>query len=120
MEKIDGGKLKKEVQEQIRYQAIRLRKAGKKYREIEEVLSVSRTTICTWYKKYEREGKKGIKTKKRGRKPGEFRTLNSETFIKFLKRPIKDANQKIFLILDNLRVHHEPCVFITPMASKIG
>ena len=27
-------------------------------------------------------------------------------FIKFLKRLIKDANQKIFLIIDNLRVHH--------------
>ena len=78
MEKIDGRKLKKEVQEQIRYQAIRLRKAGKKYREIEEVLSVSRTTICTWYKNYERQGKKGIKTKKRGRKLGEFRTLSPD------------------------------------------
>jgi len=32
--------------------------------------------------------------------------MNAKTFIKFLKRLIKDANQKIFLILDNLRVHH--------------
>jgi len=78
MEKIDGRKLKKEVQEQIRYQAIRLRKAGKKYREIEEVLSVSQTIICTWYKKYEREGKKGIKARKREHKLGKFRTLNSD------------------------------------------
>jgi len=89
MEKIDGRKLKKEVQEQIRYQAIRLRKAGKKYREIEEVLSVSRTTICTWYKKYEREGKKSIKTQKRGRKIGEFRTLNMDQE-KHLKKLIQD------------------------------
>lgn len=89
MEKIDGRKLKQEVQEQIRYQAIRLRKAGKKYREIEEVLAVSRTTICTWYKKYERKGKKGIKTKKRGRKLGEFRTLNSDQE-KQLKKLIQD------------------------------
>lgn len=89
MEKIDGRKLKQEVQEQIRYQAIRLRKAGKKYREIEEVLAVSRTTICTWYKKYERGGKKGIKTKKRGRKLGEFRTLNADQE-KQLKKLIQD------------------------------
>jgi len=89
MDKIDGRKLKKEVQEQIRYQAIRLRKAGKKYKEIEKVLSVARTTICTWYKKYEREGKKGIKTKKRGRKLGEFRTLNSDQE-KQLKKLIQD------------------------------
>ena len=32
--------------------------------------------------------------------------LNADTFIKFLKRLIKDSDRKIFLILDNLRVHH--------------
>jgi len=34
-------------------------------------------------------------------------TMNAQTFIKFLSRLIKDAGgRKIFLILDNLRVHH--------------
>ena len=33
-------------------------------------------------------------------------TLNAKTFIKFMMRLIKDATRKIFLILDNLRVHH--------------
>jgi hypothetical protein len=33
-------------------------------------------------------------------------TMNAKTFLKFVKRLIKDATQKIFLILDNLRVHH--------------
>jgi len=32
--------------------------------------------------------------------------MNSTTMIKFLKRLIKDSNYKIFLILDNLKVHH--------------
>ncbi|MDD4394191.1 MAG: transposase [Desulfobacterales bacterium] len=32
--------------------------------------------------------------------------MNSKTLIKFLKRLVKDATQKVFLILDNLRVHH--------------
>ncbi|MDC3237185.1 IS630 family transposase [bacterium] len=32
--------------------------------------------------------------------------MNSATFIKFMKRLIKDAGRKIYLILDNLRVHH--------------
>jgi len=32
--------------------------------------------------------------------------MNAKTFLKFVKRLIKDATQKIFLILDNLRVHH--------------
>lgn len=33
-------------------------------------------------------------------------TMNSDTLIKFLKRLIKDAGRKIYLIMDNLRVHH--------------
>ena len=32
--------------------------------------------------------------------------MNADTLIKFMKRLIKDANRKIFLILDNLKVHH--------------
>ena len=32
--------------------------------------------------------------------------MNADTFIKFTKRLIKDADRKIFLILDNLKVHH--------------
>jgi len=32
--------------------------------------------------------------------------MNANMLIKFLKRLIKDADRKVFLILDNLRVHH--------------
>jgi len=32
--------------------------------------------------------------------------LNVAIFIDFMKRLIKDAKQKVFLIVDNLRVHH--------------
>ena len=32
--------------------------------------------------------------------------MNSQTLIKFMKRLIKDTDKKIFLILDNLKVHH--------------
>ena len=32
--------------------------------------------------------------------------LRSDTFLKFLRRMIKDVERKIFLIVDNLRVHH--------------
>ncbi len=32
--------------------------------------------------------------------------MNSRTLIRFLRRLIKDADRKVFLILDNLRVHH--------------
>ena len=32
--------------------------------------------------------------------------MNADIFIKFMKRLIKDADRKIFMILDNLKVHH--------------
>ena len=34
------------------------------------------------------------------------KTLNAQVLIKFLARLIKDADKKVFLILDNLKVHH--------------
>jgi transposase len=36
--------------------------------------------------------------------------MNADVFIGFLKRLIKDANRKVILILDNLRVHHAKVV----------
>jgi len=36
--------------------------------------------------------------------------LNSDQLIVFLKRLVKDAKRKVFLILDNLRVHHAKLV----------
>jgi transposase len=32
--------------------------------------------------------------------------MNSGTIIKFMKRLIKESTRKIFLVLDNLKVHH--------------
>ena len=37
-------------------------------------------------------------------------TMNAERFIVFLKRLIKGANRKLFIVLDNLRVHHSKMV----------
>jgi len=36
--------------------------------------------------------------------------MNAERFIKFLKQLMKGADKKIFLTLDNLRVHHAKVV----------
>ncbi len=36
--------------------------------------------------------------------------MNSQTLIKFLKRLVKDTDRKVFLILDNIRVHHSKMV----------
>ena len=78
MEKIDTRKLKPEVLQQLRNQAIRLRKKGMTYKAISEVIDVHHTTICRWWKAYERQGTKGIRLKTRGRKHGAKRTLNPE------------------------------------------
>ncbi len=37
-------------------------------------------------------------------------SMNADVLIDFMKRLIKDANKKVFLILDNLRVHHAKVV----------
>ncbi len=46
MEKIDARKLSTDAQQQLRYQAIRLRKQGRKYKEIAEIIGVQLTTVC--------------------------------------------------------------------------
>ena len=38
------------------------------------------------------------------------RTMNADVLIDFMKRLIKDADRKVILILDNLRVHHAKVV----------
>ena len=63
MKKIDARKLPTEAQQEIRNQAIRLKKAGRTYKEISEIIGVQLTTVCTWYQAYKRDGKKAIKIK---------------------------------------------------------
>lgn len=78
MEKIDARKLNTETQQQLRNQAIRLKKAGKTYKEIAEIIGVDPTTPCKWYRAYLLDGKSAIKIKKRGRPKNTGRTLEPE------------------------------------------
>jgi transposase len=78
MEKTDTRKLEIELLQQLRQQAIRLRKKGMTYKAISEVIDVHYSTICGWWKVYEKEGAKGIRFKTRGRKNGDKRTLKPE------------------------------------------
>lgn len=78
MEKIDARKLSTEAQQQLRNQAIRLRKAGRKYKEIAEITGVHATTVCKWYKAFLRDGKSAVVIKKRGRPKGSCCTLNPD------------------------------------------
>ena len=76
MEKIDARKLSTEAQEVLRRQAVRLRKRGDSYKSIGEIVDVHAQTVSRWWQKYQREGAKGLKTERRGRRAGEKRTLS--------------------------------------------
>ena len=78
MEKTDTRKLKPEVQQELRNQAIRLRKAGRTYKEIGEIVGVHHTNVCKWWKAYEKGGQKAIRQKLRGRRTGSCRTLTED------------------------------------------
>ena len=89
MEKIDARKLKAEAQQLLRNQVIRLRKAGKTYKQISEIVGIYPSTACSFYKAYEKGGHKAVKIKKRGRPKGSCRTLDTEQE-KRLKKAITD------------------------------
>lgn len=89
MEKTDTRKLKPEVQQELRNQAIRLRKAGRTYKEIGAIVGVHHTNVCKWWKAYEQGGQKAIKHKQRGRRKGDCRTLTNGQE-RELQRLIKD------------------------------
>ncbi len=78
MEKIDARSLSTDAQQQLRYQAIRLREGGKTYDEIALVVGVHRLTISKWWKAYQEQGLAGIEIKKRGRRLGDGRRLDAK------------------------------------------
>ncbi len=75
MTKRDARKLSTEAQQELRELAVRLKESGKKYDEIAEIVNVHPTTICTWYKAYQKGGIEALKIKKRGRRTGTCKTL---------------------------------------------
>ena len=78
MEKIDGRRLKQEVQQALRDQVVRLRKQGKMNKDVAEFLGISLQHASTIWQKYVRGGKKEILLGTRGRRHGQKRTLTEE------------------------------------------
>jgi transposase len=91
MEKTDARKLKPEVQQELRKQAIRLRKTGMKQEQIAEIIGVYPTTVSKWCRAYKKEGFKAIRVKKRGRPTGTCRSLTAEQE-KQIQKAIVDKN----------------------------
>ena len=44
--------------------------------------------------------------------------LNTRVFLKFLRRLVRGAKRKVFLIVDNLRVHHARIVMAWVKANE--
>jgi transposase len=78
MEKIDARKLKKEVQQALRDQVVRLRKRGKANKDVAEFLGMTPQHSSTIWQKYVRGGRKEIVLGARGRRHGEKRSLTDE------------------------------------------
>lgn len=89
MEKQDARTLTPEAQEQLRRQAIQLRKDGMRYNKIADILGVHRNSVSEWCRKYEADGHAAIKAKTRGIKVGMNRTLTPEQE-KEIQRSITD------------------------------
>lgn len=89
IEKFDARKLSTEAQQQIRNQAIRLKKSGRTYKEISEITGVHPSAIGSWYRAYKKEGSRAIRIKKRGRPHGSCRTLTPDQE-KILQKAIED------------------------------
>ncbi len=78
MKNNDARKLSTDVQQQIRYQVIRLKKQGRTREEISQITGIHRSTCSQWWNLYQAKGKKALKIKKRGRPSGSCRTLSKE------------------------------------------
>ena len=78
MEKQDARTLTPEAQEQLRMQAVRLRKQGMTYKKISEITGANRNSVSVWCRQYKAEGVSAIKSKRRGIKTGMNRTLSPD------------------------------------------
>jgi len=78
MEKQDARKLTPEAVEQLRRQAVSLRKKGMKHQAIAEILGVHVNTVSKWCVSFKKHGKTALKPKTKGVKHGTNRTLTPE------------------------------------------
>ena len=78
MEATDARKLKPEVQQELRKQAIRLCKKGMKQAQVAEIVRVYPCTVSKWWRAYKKDGIKALRAKQRGRRVGSCRTLSAE------------------------------------------
>src|SRR6056297_1386513 len=70
MDQRDARTLTPEAQFEVRRQAVKLHKKGRKYLEIAEELGVNRNSVSEWIRTYKKQGWDALKPRKRGPKEG--------------------------------------------------
>ena len=98
MKKDDARTFSPETQEQLRRQAVRLKKKGYKYVEIAEMVGVHRNAVSRWWKVYEQDGINGLKSKTRGFKKGQWRTLNDSQAREIQKLIVEKTPDQLKLV----------------------
>jgi len=78
MKETDLRKQPDDVRNHLRKQAIRLIKTGKTQQEIADNFGVHLNTVGSWWRNYQKEGKKALHVNKRGLKSGQGRLLTAE------------------------------------------
>lgn len=78
MKKYDLRSASQEAKREIRKRAVRMIKQGESQARIANLLGVSKNSVCTWFRNYNKLGSKGLKEKARGHKIGEGRLLSSQ------------------------------------------
>lgn len=73
----DARTLDPATQEQLRFQAVRLREQGRPLTEVAAICGASPTTISEWHSRYRRGGLDALRQRKRGRQPGTKRELSA-------------------------------------------
>ena len=95
MEKRDARKLNTAAQQELRDQAIRLRKSGMSNGEIANIIGVHPTTVSRWWSRYQKDGKKGIEIGQRGRVKGAKRWLDPKQEATIIRRLIDTTPEQL-------------------------
>ena len=95
MEKRDARTLSMEAQQELRFQVVRMRKEGMNNRETARLVGLSEATTSTIWSKYQREGKKGILLKRRGRKEGEKKRLSAKEEAQIIQRLLDTTPEQL-------------------------
>ena len=117
MEYIDLRKVGIEGLKQIRRQVVRLKKMGKRGKEIEELTGVGQNRISEIWTAYKREGEASLTRKSGGRKKGETMALTEEEQ-KAIREVIVEKEPKEYDLPGSLWTLQKICRYIEKEYGK--